>query len=388
MEAEFLSLKSFSETYLDKFLRNYIVGGMDTTHTNTRTPNLPQQVAAVLRQELGHRFKAGDKLPGMHLLRQRFGVSINTIGAALDILAGDGLLERRRGSGVYVAERAFSRRLGILSELDLFDHRISPHFRAVAGSLNQRLRETGATVKIYAGHAEPGPGKSDTPTCPQFWEDVAAGRLDGAVILDTPATDAWYFRLQACPIPLVGPLTNYDAELDVPGMMQAAVMQLAVQGCRRLGMLSAQPSRDFASAVATAGLETHPSWMGCGLETALRGGGWEQFRDIWSSRAGRPEGLVILDDMLFADAQLAIYELGVRVPAQLRLAVLVNRDASPIIRLPVTTLELDPGERAAMLTDMLLARLQGNLSTPTKKLLPFRVGNFTPQAAVAATVSV
>lgn len=39
----------------------------------------------------------GNKLPGMHTLRQQFGVSINTIGAALDILAGEGLVEKRRG---------------------------------------------------------------------------------------------------------------------------------------------------------------------------------------------------------------------------------------------------------------------------------------------------
>jgi GntR family transcriptional regulator, arabinose operon transcriptional repressor len=347
---------------------------MDRPLANSGAVSLPQQIASVLRQELSRTFKAGDKLPTMHVLRERFRVSINTIGAALDMLAQQGVVEKRRGSGVYVRARAHCRRVGILSELSLFDHRISFYFRAVAGHLNQRLRQAGVVVKLYTGCAEPGPGKSDIPTCPQFWEDIAAGVLDGAVVLDTPATDAWYFRLRDCPIPLVGPMTDYDAVLDTPGMVQAGVKLLAAQGCRRLGMLAGQGVADFTRAVTVAGLTTDPLWISGDLDPALRGGGWEQFRELWAARAGRPDGLLTMDDMLFGEAQLAIYELGVRVPEQLRLAVLMNHDASPVIRLPVSTLEVDPGERAILLADMLLARLAGTLTVPTTKLLPFRVG--------------
>jgi len=133
------------------------------------------QIATTLRQELTTDFKPGDKLPGMHELRHRFGVSINTIGTALDILASEGLLDKRRGSGVYVEERATRRRIGILSELDLFDPRIGPHWRSVAGAVKAGLEAAGHRPQFYVGNAEPGPGASDVPTCPRFWEDAAAG---------------------------------------------------------------------------------------------------------------------------------------------------------------------------------------------------------------------
>ncbi len=338
----------------------------------TNKGSLSKQIATVLRRETGTRFKSGEKLPGMHELRHRFGVSINTIGAALDILASEGLVEKKRGSGVYVGDLAARRHIGILSELDLFDPRIGPHFRAIAGALPTRLTELGLAPRMYMGHAEPGLDASDEPTCPQFWADAAAGRLDGAVLLDVPSTDAWQARVWNCPVPAVGALTPYAAGPDLAGIAKAAVARLAEQGCRRLGLISWRGEAAFVEAVKRHGLSTCDAWMRTDLDPAGRGAGWEEFREIWSARAGRPDGLVILDDMLFADAQLAMFELGVRVPDALRLAVLTSRDASPPLRLPLTAFEIEPAELAAELAGLLRQRLAGELAAPVTRYLPFR----------------
>jgi len=89
--------------------------------TSGKPSSLADRITTTLRLERATDFKPGDKLSGMHALRQRVGVSINTIGAALDILASEGLLDKRRGSGVYVSDRVGRLRIGILSQLDLFD---------------------------------------------------------------------------------------------------------------------------------------------------------------------------------------------------------------------------------------------------------------------------
>jgi len=92
-------------------------------------------VADLLRSEIA-RLGPGGRLPGMRELRVRYQVSINTIGMALALLEQEGRVVRCNGNGVFVTDRADGKRIGILSELDLFDPRIGPHWRSLAGELN------------------------------------------------------------------------------------------------------------------------------------------------------------------------------------------------------------------------------------------------------------
>ena len=349
----------------------FLENSYDASMRKNTSGSRPDRVAGALRVEIGT-LEPGDKLPGMHKLRQRFGVSITTISAALDILASEGLVDRRRGSGVYASDRAGCKRIGILSELNLFDPRIGPHWRSLAGELKTALEAAGYIPHLYVGNADPGPDASDEPTCPRFWEDAGAGRLDGAVILDVPSTGAWQARVWNCPIPVTGSLTPYTVMQDFSAITSAAVARLAEQGCRRLGFIAWHGEAAFVEAVKNHGLATCEEWVRTRLDPATRGAGWEEFRDIWSARSGHPDGLVILDDMLFADAQLAMFELGVRVPEDLRLAVLTSRDASPPLRLPLTAFEIEPAQLAAELAGLLRQRLAGELAAPVTRYLPFR----------------
>jgi len=325
-----------------------------------------------LRLDVIVSMKPGERLPGMHELRRRFGVSITTISAAFDILASEGLVDRRRGSGVYASDRAGRKRIGILSELNLLDPRIGPLWRSLAGEVKSGLEAAGHFPQLYVGNAEPGPGATDEPTCPQFWDDVAASRLDGAVILDVPSTPAWQASVRKASVPVVGALTRYEVSCDLPGITRAAVARLAEQGCRRLGLIAWHGEAAFAEAVKAHGLTTSDAWVRANTDPAVRGAGWEEFRDIWSAKAGRPDGLVILDDMLFADAQLAMLDLRVQVPEALRLAVLTSRNASPSLRLPMTAFESDPVEMAAELVGLLRQRLAGELTAPVTRQVSFR----------------
>ncbi len=347
-----------------------------------------EEVADRLRGMIGTSLHPGDRLPTVRELMADFGVSMTSLRAAQAVLAHEGLIDIRHGSGATVVERPEStnpRRIGILSELELLDPRISPHFRATAAGIRACCAERGLETQLYVGHAEPGHGRSDEPTCPQFWSDIKEGKLAGAVILDTPATEAWYCRLQNCSIPMVGALTNYEANVDFEGITATAVRSLAEQGCRNLGLLTWHSTEPFLTAVKAAGVSTCDAWIRSDLDPAVRGTGWEEFREIWASRNGRPDGLVILDDMLYADAQLAILELGVQIPQDLRIATLVNRDASPPVRLPVTAFEIDPTERANMLVDMLEQRMRGEPMPPVTHHLSFRQLELQPGEEARST---
>lgn len=333
---------------------------------------LHDQIAKILRNHMVTKLKAGDRLEPVHALAKRLRVSVNTLRSALMILTKEGLIESRQGSGTYVTQRQPRWRIGILSELDLFDDRISHHWRATAGALQSQLETMGAEPQLYMGHVVGGGPVSSEPTCPRFWADAAAGRLDGAVILDVPSTQAWRQRVAECPVPAVGAMTEHLVEIDSAGIVTAAARRLAARGCQRLGLMAWQAVQPFHRAVSAAGLTTTDAWIRCDLDPAVRGAGWDEFREIWTATGDKPDGLVILDDMLYADAQLAILELGVRVPQDLQLAVLTNRGGRAAPRLAVTAYEIDPHEKAAMLAELLWQRLRGEPVAPVTRLLSFR----------------
>jgi GntR family transcriptional regulator len=70
------------------------------------------QVAAALREDIhAGRYQPGDQLPSERELRERFGVSSNTVRAAIVVLKSEGLVTSHQGRGVFVAEHATLRRL-------------------------------------------------------------------------------------------------------------------------------------------------------------------------------------------------------------------------------------------------------------------------------------
>lgn len=333
--------------------------------------SLPSDIASQLRNEITAKNRPGDRLPTVLDMARRFDVSKHTISTALDILFREGVIEKWPGSGVYVAEHKKAWRVGVVSELNVFDLRISHYFRSLMGAVNLRLREHGVVPLLYCGSQVGVPESPDTPTCPEFWADVDARRLDGGVIIDVQANDYWWRRAHRCPVPLVGAMTDFSTRVDQAGILRAAVRRLVANGCRRLGLMSWHSEELFRQAVAECGLDTSDRWIRSDINPIQRGAGWDEFREIWLTAGEKPDGLVILDDLLYLDAQAAITELGVRVPADLQLAVQTNRGSHMPLVVPVTALEIDPAASAAALVDLLLKRLRGETLPPTSVDIDF-----------------
>jgi DNA-binding LacI/PurR family transcriptional regulator len=76
--------------------------------------------------------------------------------------------------------------------------------------------------------------------------------------------------------------------------------------------------------------------------------------------------------MLFLDAQMAMLELGVRVPEDLRLVVQTNRGSEVPFRVSVDAIEIDPAEAAVALADAILKRVRGEALPPNPPKLAFR----------------
>ena len=120
----------------------------------------------------------------------------------------------------------------------------------------------------------------------------------------------------------VGGWCRHTVDTDARGMLEAGVEQLVAQDCRKLALLAWGHTADsFESCLAAHGLEFHHQWCRHNLEPSLPGAGWEEFREIWAASPEKPDGMLILDDVLADDAARAISELRLQVREQLRLVV-------------------------------------------------------------------
>jgi DNA-binding LacI/PurR family transcriptional regulator len=319
-----------------------------------RSQSKPALIGEGIRNEIIPKLKPGERLPSVRELGKLFNCSINTVASALDILVADGSLTVRHGSGVFLNERKPTvLRLGILSELDLLDERIGPYFRCQAAAVKRSILAVGADPVLYVGNIAPGPQAPEEPTCQQFWNDAAEGRIHGAVVISVPETQRWYRRLLDCPVPLVGNATAHWIATDWSGVIATGIGRLAAQGCRRIAYMGHSMREPFEQAVALAGCTTRPEWIQDRMDPAAKGAGSQALAAMLG--AERPDGLLALDDVLFSDAARAFARLGLD---GLRSVVLTVRNAYPASPVAYDALELDPADVSDGLVAMLLKRIR------------------------------
>jgi DNA-binding LacI/PurR family transcriptional regulator len=154
-------------------------------------------------------------------------------------------------------------------------------------------------------------------------------------------------------------------------MIRSGVDHLVATGCRRVAGLFSGPSTElpgsdnghatqvFNQRLHHHGLKTAPGRVVQDTEARLLGSGWQGFRDLWTASRDRPDGLLVLDDVLYRDAARAILELGIRVPSHLRIVTHSNRGDDLVHPFPVSLLEVDPEEMAAAAAEFVIDSLEG-----------------------------
>ncbi len=336
--------------------------------------HMPEALAARLRDQVLNQVALGEKLPSARKLATRFGVSVNTLRAAQAILMHEGFLAGHPRSAVRLCRLPGCRRVGVLSELDVFAH-TGGQFRDLVGHTLKALRARGMAPVFFCGTVQPDT-VGDQITCPEFWSEVEQRRLDAAVIIDVPCTDAWFRRIQGLTIPAVGAFTSYEVDNHL-SLVSPALRELRHQGAHRIALLTWQKARivsAFESGLVELGLETRPRWIGGAFNPALPGSGWEAFREIWSAYGEKPDGLLVTDDVFFSGAAQAIRELGIAVPERLRVVTQSHPAYAPgTAPFPHTRMEVDPQESARILVGFLDRRLAGGTPPAAPVTVPYTV---------------
>ncbi len=337
------------------------------------------EVAHLLRREIEAKEGAGGRLDVVTALAARFETSVNTILEALGILERDGLVERRRGSGVYIRPQGGPRTVGILVEHDILHPRCSVYHTQVVRELRLFLARQGLQTNLYVGEVPFGTAEPEQVTSHHFLSDLAARRLDGVAVVCSRMLPDLTAALERTQVPVVSDVEGHlycSYVFNWERMVAEGVRLLAAQGRRRLALMawhSDSLADAFRHAMAAAGLPLVPGWVRDDLLPEWPGAGWEEFREIWTAHDEKPDGLLVTDDILFRDAMTAIRGVGVALPEQLSIVAHATRGADITYPESVTRLEIDPAEAAALIGGALTRLLAGKPLPRERPLLPFRI---------------
>jgi LacI family transcriptional regulator len=237
------------------------------------------------------------------------------------------------------------------------------------------LTAAGLMTRVYPGSSRDclNPHQAKYP---EFVADVQEGRLRGVIVLAFSMAGEWLEALRARQLPMVH--LDYAphpgcVSLDYAALVRRAVEHLRRRGCRRLalvgyggGRLGGTAVQDqcaavFREAVAAAGLPVYDEWIRTDLLPTDTGSGWEEFREVWTAHAEKPDGVLVSDDVLAPDVARAIRELGIRVPDQLTVVTHANRGVPLALPFAAPRLEFDPAAVAAALVRLMVGRLRGEL---------------------------
>jgi len=341
--------------------------------------SLFEQIATVLRSEILARYKAGSRLETIATMAERFQVSKLTIAQALVVLNKEGLIDSRKGSGVYVRQREDRRYVAILMDHDLSDPRLSFFYVRVSQRLRVFFRNQGYRCRLYTGYTS---AAEITPTlsCTEFVEAAQANHLCGVAVVLGVQDPAWTKPMLQNKVPVVGP-PEYERGVSSDGqaMVRQGAERLIKEGRRKIAFMAWQEEENgggwvqvFRSSLNKAGLPVRDEWIRHHVHPSQPGAGWEEFREIWMGSSEKPDGFLVTDDLLMREATAAICETRLHVPEQLMIVTHANRGSGIHYPFPVWQMEYDPDEHARLLGEMLVALMRKETVSQRRLILPFR----------------
>ena len=343
------------------------------------------QIYRTLAREIGAgRWRRGERLPSEAELVVRFGVSRITVGRAVGDLQRDGLVERRAGSGTYVAAgrrgvgpsaHSFGLLIPNLGETEIFE----PICQGMMAS--PRAREHA----LLWGSAADGSGTREERAwqlCRQYIDRGVSGVFFAPLEL-SPDRDELNQRIVAAldaagipvvlldrpvlPFPRRGPHDLVGIDNRRAGYLMCE--HLLRLGSRRIGFL-AVPDAAATVAEREAGYrEALYRWsapLERGLARRLDPADAGQVRGFLEEE--RPEGIVCANDWTAARLLHTLLGLGRRVPADVRIVGIDDVDYARLLPVPLTTLRQPTREIGAAALAAMLDRV-GQPDLPPRDIL-------------------
>lgn len=337
--------------------------------------------------DLAHELGPENRLPTMQQLCEELQVSVVTLNRALSELEAQHIITRRHGVGIFVSPRLQQKTIGLVYDRDILQAGTSPFASLLVEEARRRAADGHESFSLFL--ADPSSPKDTTPVHEDLAEALKTRRLNGVIFVgeQNPTAARW---IETQNLPLVAlaytPMTKWRVCLDHAETARLGVKALAAQGCKRIALLlplgsgigRAPEAKSFAeldafkSALKKAKLEFDESlvWRHDELTSSVEPGetnqeqGFRAANELFVAK-NRPDGAVILDDMMARGTLVALAKGGLRPGTDIKIATHTNKNSATLhgYEDDLIFIEVDPAQIVAALFAM-LETLMNNEAPP------------------------
>lgn len=328
----------------------------------------------------------GMPLPAFTELKDRLNVGQLTIQRAYDILEDQGYISRKVGKGVYVADRTQTGEFAIAILPELLSSSASPYYSLACNALIEATgkRRPDLAVKMHFGTLS---SDNDFIIPPDLLSPETSAKLRGIFSFHPLFEAGERLVNQGVPVITLGSEELCPAEhrvsFDREKCAEQYMSAMLAAGCRSVGILGSvvfdggnehQVGKSLTEAAQAFGLRIKPEWLPVTkCHSAMTDKvGYEQFMQLWNQDE-KPDGLIVLDDVICKGVLLGCLQLGVDLPRDVQLISRANR----LVDLPyyksVTRLEFDALEQAQHAVNIAIDLLRGSDQVPLKTVVPGRL---------------
>lgn len=350
---------------------------LDHLHIH-RPQSVRQQIRDELRQIIvSGRLAPGSALPSTRELAGKWQTPPANVHAALSTLVKEGLLVREQGVGTVVNQRRDQLERVALYSMASFDACPEADFEhAVMSAVAAEYSRRGIEVETLI---DPRRESDQAKPLPCLTEAAFHRRVQAVVAARvSPVNLHWLQKL-----PVVGAFVSTFAlgntiTMDDSHFFRESLKTLSGQSVRRVGLINpwtpvpSQLAKDlprqknrveeFHRQVREWGMETRPEWIKVAErripERRYEWFGHHAFKQLWREDE-RPDGLVVYTDHVARGVMHGILETGVRVPADLRLALHRNAELPYYCSVPATFVEISTRQVARHLIDLIDSQFRG-----------------------------
>ena len=352
---------------------------VESTSKRSRVDVVSDELRRVLRD-----MPVGVPLPPVSELMRTFAASQTTIDRSYAILAAEGRISRRRGKGVFAAAPLKSvGEIAIVLNRLLMEPTASPIYGMACARLGGSLQDLNPRWKVKLHFGGGDVMGSELPATLDLLDPAVLPRLRG-VLSFHPLLEV-ETKLAAANVPVLYLGTGAEPWgnglfFDARPLFVDGILHLAAAGCRSVWMLGAHhasPCRHLTAERAARIGEVTAAARECGMRfrdewvvIATIGSwseqhGYDLFMRLWSAEAAdRPDGILVVDDILCGGVLRAILQLGLELPRDLRLVTKANKGIALPYHRSVSRIEYDVDEWVDKAVRMLETRSKGPPSPP------------------------
>jgi DNA-binding LacI/PurR family transcriptional regulator len=345
--------------------------------------------------DLAHELGPEARLPTMQQLCEELNVSVVTLNRALSELEAQNIITRKHGVGIFVSSRLQQKTIGLVYDRDILQPDTSPFAALLVEEARRRAKAGHESFSLFL--SEPSSPSGSLPVHDDLADAVRAKRLHGILFVgEQNPTAARWIEEQGVPIVALAytPLATWRVCLDHAETSRLGVKSLATQGCQRIALLlplgsglgripddPSFPELDaFKSALKKAGLPFDQSlvWRYDDLRSDFvtsdsnQEQGFHAVNELFADEKNRPDGLVILDDMMARGALVALSKLGLRPGIEIQIATHTNKGSTALhgYEDDLFFIEIDPAQIVGALFSMLETLMSGQ--SPPDKVISIR----------------